>query len=402
MAFLFKKNSFFSLLILIVFSCKKDKEVVNPASPNGNIKVSFSGSAQKGPFIIGTSISIYELDSSLSQTGRSFNTQIDDNAGSFNINNLSLNSPFVQLRADGFFFNEVCGSGSASQITLNCLARVENNSSVHVNLLTHLEKPRVEYLISTGLSFDSAKAITQREVLNIFSISLNGIQSSENLDISQTGEGNAALLAVSCILQGFRTESELSAILATISSDIKTDGVLNNSAIKSSLFDNALLLDTLVIRNNIVNYYSGLGINYNIPLFEKHIKHFILNCGYQQSHSVITYPSWSNYGQNILDLYTTAYPSGGKSLAGQLKKCLTLKLRIKMLSNSSPWMFTPTAQSNLTYTTYNFSTNEQFFTVVNPSLPFDLGMSINNGTYLIEYFENNMNIPSYSKTITIN
>lgn len=390
------------LLFIIVLSCKKDKEVVNPSTNPGNLKFSFNGSAQKGPFIIGTSINIYELDSSLSQTGRSFNTQIEDNAGSFNISNLSLNSPFIQLRADGFYFNEVCGSGSASQITLNCIAKVENNSSVHVNLLTHLEKPRVEYLISTGLSFDSAKTIAQGEILNVFAINNTGIQTSENLDISQNGNGNAALLAISCILQGYRSESELSSILATISNDIKYDGILNNNNLKSSLLDHALLLDTISIRNNITGYYSGLGVNYNIPSFEEYIKFFILNSGYQATHSVVTYPTWGNFGENILNLQTTNYSLGTKSLSGQTKKCTQLKIKLKRISGDV-WVYSLNNVVNLTVTNYNWTANEQFFTVNNSTTPFDIGLDFGaGGTYLIEYYENNMNTSSFSKTITIN
>jgi hypothetical protein len=41
------------------------------------------------------------------------------------------------------------------------------------------------------------------------------------LDTSQTGEDNAILLAISLIIQGFRTESELTDLLANISTDIR-------------------------------------------------------------------------------------------------------------------------------------------------------------------------------------
>ena len=42
-----------------------------------------NGLVQKGPFISGTSISMYALNTDLSQTGKTYNTQITENKGSF-------------------------------------------------------------------------------------------------------------------------------------------------------------------------------------------------------------------------------------------------------------------------------------------------------------------------------
>jgi len=52
---------------------------------------------------------------------------------------------------------------------------------------------------------------------------LDKIPDSELLDITKSGDNNAILLAVSLILQGFRSEAELTELLAAISNDIRTD-----------------------------------------------------------------------------------------------------------------------------------------------------------------------------------
>lgn len=49
------------------------------------------------------------------------------------------------------------------------------------------------------------------------------------------GDDNAILLAVSLILQGYPYTSNLSELLAKISTDIREDGVLKNPALGSIL-----------------------------------------------------------------------------------------------------------------------------------------------------------------------
>src|SRR3989304_5717280 len=96
------------LLILISNSCKKDDD------DNKIIKEKITGYVQKGPFIIGSSISMSELNSMLGQTGKTFTTQISNNNGSFEFNNISLSSRYVELFANGYYFDEVKGALSIS------------------------------------------------------------------------------------------------------------------------------------------------------------------------------------------------------------------------------------------------------------------------------------------------
>lgn len=80
-------------------------------------KESVSGVAQKGPFIRGSNVILYELDTEdFSQTGRSFNATIKDDAWNFTIEDIQLTGLFAKLRADGYYFNEITGRESASQL----------------------------------------------------------------------------------------------------------------------------------------------------------------------------------------------------------------------------------------------------------------------------------------------
>jgi len=276
------------ILISFLFSCKKDNVT------------SLRGFVQKGPFINGSTVTISELSSGLSPTGKNYTIQITDNRGTFEIQNISLVSEYVNLRADGFYFNEVIGKKSAAQITLHCITDLSDKTNINVNLLSHLEKQRVEFLKGQGISFSNAKKQAQQEILSIFKISKDNIPDSELLDITKSGDNNAILLAVSLILQGFRSEAELTELLAAISNDIRTDGVLSNIALGSALINDAKYLKLDEIRQHISARWNYLGISNGIPDFETHVNNFIENSDYPFT-NFITYPATDTYGINVLN-----------------------------------------------------------------------------------------------------
>ena len=69
-------------------------------------KKEISGYVQKGPFQIGSTVTVFELDAKLTQTGKTYTAIISDNSGKWLLENVSLISPYVLLKADGFYFNE--------------------------------------------------------------------------------------------------------------------------------------------------------------------------------------------------------------------------------------------------------------------------------------------------------
>jgi hypothetical protein len=183
-----KKIICFLLILCLYIRCQK----VSDTSIN---IPSIDGYVQKGPFTSGTQVLMYELKSNLSQTGKTFTTSITDNRGSFRITDIKLLSDYVLLSANGFYFNEVQGVLSASPLQLFALSDIKDASSINVNILTHLEKRRVEYLVSQGKDFQEAKKTAQSEILAVFGISGAQTRVSEKLDITNSGDDNAMLLA---------------------------------------------------------------------------------------------------------------------------------------------------------------------------------------------------------------
>jgi len=413
-------KKFFSILTVVAVlftACDKDdpikgnfvkKPVKDPIKEEPVKKEIFGGYAQKGPFVAGSSVTISELRANLDQTGKTYSTTISDNSGSFEQRNIELVSSYVELKADGYYFNEVSGETSTGQMTLYALADITNLNSANVNVVTHLEKPRVEYLVKQGSSFSAAKRQAQQEVLAIFGFTSSDI-SSETLNLTN----NAMLLAISSILQGYLSTGDMMELMANISADIKTDGILNNTALGSKLVNNAIVISPSEIRNNLAAKYAQLGINVNIPDFETYIQSFINSNLYQQT-SFITYPATGLYGANILSDNVTFVQADasvyvGYSVKADVPKGMTLKIVIKSPENPGIPGITYSTILNWNMKIMDGTINRYFeLTVLESGKPSDAKLTIIIREYvrpgdsiMIEYYENGATTPTKTKVLQV-
>ena len=151
----------------MMFACAKQEDSsteTQDSSDSGNsgdseeiITEKVNGYIQKGPFVQGTEVTMRTLRYDLAPTGQTYTGTIEDNSGSFVVRG-TIRNRYAELSADGYFFNEVTGALSTSKLTLQALVNLKNASSVNVNLMTHLEKKRLEYLMDNGVSFSEAKS----------------------------------------------------------------------------------------------------------------------------------------------------------------------------------------------------------------------------------------------------
>lgn len=390
---------FLAVIMLMFFSCGED----NDMEPKLNFE-KIDGFVQKGPYLNGTTISIAELNNDLSPSGKIFTSQILDNKGSFEIKNVELTSQYVELMADGFYFNEVKNANSSARLTLLALSDLSNKSSLNVNVLSSLEKNRVYYLISQGESFSDAKKKAQHEILSIFEIDKEEIGESEQLDISKPGDDNAILLAVSVILQGYLSVSELSELLANISTDIREDGQLNSQAIGSTLINNAKTIDLAAIRSMLKSRYELLGLNISVPDFESYVNQFIENTDFEFT-GFIEYPATGKHGKNILDREESNYTSGTYSMKAVLPEGTNLKVKV----GGPNWYF-PVFQDNTgwEYSDFNDSDNSRIFTATRTGeIDFEILLeshhdSTGTNTINLHVYENDDLEPTWAKEIVLN
>ena len=242
--------------------------------------VSIDGVSQKGPFIKGTTVSVYELDNgrNLSPKGTAFPTEITTDDGKFKLSNLKLKSQFVYLVAEGFYRNEVTGKGSVAPITLRAVSDLTKMKTINVNLLTHLEFFRAEYLVvNKGMRVSKAKIQADKEIFKNFFIDATEFKAAEKLSVVGSSDEDAALLALSVIFQGDFTEAQLTDVINTFKDEIKDQekGEWKNDSLKTVLADwvaNAEFKDHFKsIRDNVEGW--GLGKPGN---FEKYLTNFWL------------------------------------------------------------------------------------------------------------------------------
>lgn len=232
-----------------------------------------SGVSQKGPFVSGTTVIGQELDGkTLKQTGRSFRGKINNDKGEFDIASVSLASQYVIIDATGYYLNEVTGSPSKSPITLNALVDLSDRNTVNVNLLTHLEYERVSQLVSEGKSIADAKKQAQKEIFKAFGI--EGVDiNSEDLNIFGESDNSAALLTVSVLMQGDRSEGELTALLTDFANDLKKDGKWDNAEVKGQIAEWAMRMDLSGKLENVRANVEGWKLG-KVPNFEKNVSKY--------------------------------------------------------------------------------------------------------------------------------
>ena len=239
--------------------------------PGGIVSVqnrTVSGVSQKGPFVTGASVTVQELEGlSLLQTGKSFKGNIKNDRGEFSIAGVSLISQYAMLVTNGFYFNEVTGENSSTQIEMKALTDLSDRENVNVNLLTHLEADRVAHLVTNEhLDFAKAKEQAHKELLGYFGFS-GVLEQSEDMNIIGNDDSSAALLAISVIVRGDLSESKFTERMTNISVDIE-DGTIDNAEIWNDMAKWASYANLEGIRRNVEK------LGEEVPNFEKYVKQF--------------------------------------------------------------------------------------------------------------------------------
>ena len=204
---IFKWCSFFGILAMnTLFWACSDNDVAGGASGDAGVVAikdrDIAGVSQKGPFVTGSAVTVQELDGiTLKQTGKSFKGTIKSDKGDFAIKDINLQSQYAILEANGYYRDEISGKKSSGTVTLRALTDLSNRKTVNINLLTHLEYERVKFLVTEKKKpIAEAKAQADEEILAAFGIE-GDFGKPEDLNIFESGDGNAALLAVSVLMQ---------------------------------------------------------------------------------------------------------------------------------------------------------------------------------------------------------
>ena len=267
---------------------------------------SVEGYTQKGPFLKGSTVYLYELNGTLGQTNGNFTSVITSDDGRYRFRTRGLKYPYAMVVVDGYYRNEVTGERSDATIRLRAITDVSGRvtGSVNVNLLTHLEYERVNKL-ATGpgkLKLKEAKQKAQKEILAQFHIDTTKTWNTQSEDMNVFGksEADAALLAISVMLQGDGSASDLSVLLTEISDDLTDDGEWDSTGsaeARARIADWALNADLSGRLGKFRENVKSWGLSDTVPEFEKIIRGFwkaeynVGDCGTANEGDTIVIPN---------------------------------------------------------------------------------------------------------------
>ncbi|MEX2428510.1 MAG: hypothetical protein WD577_09735 [Bacteroidales bacterium] len=245
------------LLLALTFLCSCQKGPDDGASKTYNL----SGYAQKGPFLIGSEVTIMELDDELDPTGKVFFSTIEDNFGYFAFPNVVFESSYIQLKVEGEYYNEVRGGVNAlEEIILHTIADISDDSIINVNLITHMVQARTFELVKDGMDFSQACEQAYEELLALFYIEVNDYNKPEHLDLSSPDLNGGMLLLVSSIIQSnIGSGLNFSEFLTMLAGDFKDNGVIENEMIRKTLGTSGLVLSIEEVIENLTSRYSEFG-----------------------------------------------------------------------------------------------------------------------------------------------
>lgn len=297
------------------FTASDAAEVEDPALAGTyrRVAVPVAGAAQKGPFRYGASVKIIELDSAkrMADSRRTHETCIASGDGSYAFPGVNLVSPYVRVEVNGYFRNELSGGLSTSMVTLHSVTDLTERDSVNVNMLTHLESPRLMKLVeNSGFNqpIRSMKAQALKDVLSAFNIDLGGGSGSssggnnggwffggnggssrggshtqtavtgssvtaDEVNLFGGDEYSAALLAISIMMQRKGSGHEMVSYANSIAERIKGNGNWDDNNARADLADWLMELDASGGYDKIRQVFASWGRG-EAPDFEKHLRNF--------------------------------------------------------------------------------------------------------------------------------
>lgn len=242
---------------------------------------SLEGQIQKGPFAIGSQISVNELDSNLNPVGSVYNIQTVDDLGNFSVST-KIRSRYVEIIGDGFYMDELTGQLSSSRTQLRAIADLKTGTKVSVNILTAIQALRLKKLVSQGTTFAAASTRSQNEVLSALGVDptkVTGLSNLVTMKINGTNDSDSVLLALSSILSRMASNqatakatsqpTELSSYINTIASQIQNTGILSSTAITNARNLATTQIDLAAVRTNVETYYADRGVTIVAPKFEE-------------------------------------------------------------------------------------------------------------------------------------
>ena len=279
-SFVLRWSKFFGVLVVgtMFWACSSsdDKSVAGGSTEDAGIiaikDLDVAGVTQKGPFVKGSAVTVQGIDcKTLKQTDEHFEGEVKSDKGDFTVKEVSLKSTCALFEVTGLYRSEITGKKSSKELTLRALTDLKDRENVNINILTNLEYERLLHLVTEkGKTFAEAKAQAEAEVLAAFDIA-GSFEEFENLNIFESGDGNAALLAVSVMMQAKTDDAGLAKRLDKFTDSFAETGNWKDSATKKTISEWAIEVTANGGLDSIRKNVEAWNIGDTVAAFEKYI-----------------------------------------------------------------------------------------------------------------------------------
>lgn len=244
------------LLFVSIFALISCEKFSLRESPAGTI----SGFAQKGFLVEDSKVTAIAYGRNMQPTGETFSATITGSLGAFSINVEGANADYFELKAEGYYFNEITGQITESPICLEAFVK-SSESKANLNLFTTLTKDRIKKLISSGKKYDKAKTQAQVEFLKTVNVLPGADVDFARLDVTGGSDADAVLLFETCLIQNGRSASELTAILQKAASEFKENGTISEKTAEELFQPEKSDIDFEIVYENLYKYYDENGLS---------------------------------------------------------------------------------------------------------------------------------------------
>ena len=343
----------FFLLASLFWACSDSDKTAGGTTEDAGIiaDLNVAGLTQKGPFVKGSAVTVQGIDcKTLKFTDEKFEGKVKSDKGDFGIEDVNLSATCALFEVTGKYLDELTGKKSASEVTLHALTDLKDRKNVNINMLTELEYKRVMNLVMVEkMSFADAKVQAEKEVLAAFNVkSKDGeFAQFEDLSILEKGDDNAALLAVSVMMQSDLKVAKLVERVNDVAADIAKDGSWDDDKTKTEIAEWAATADKNGELANVGKNIEKWGGSSEVSSFETVVEKFaetvitdavsnsssvILSSGSREGSSSSKVPEpveGSSSSKNVLS------SSSSSVIASEAKQSSSAKSSSAMMNSSS-------------------------------------------------------------------
>ena len=189
-----------SFILIFMVACGSG----SGSSSTTNSTSTAGGTSAKGPFLQGSTVIAYKLDTNGTRSATASGTTTTDNLGTYSLNSISW-SGATELVVSGNYFNENTGSTTQTGI-LSAIVNVSTgqNISANINIFTDLASKRIKKLMENNVSIIDARTQARAMIIDLFDLNMTSGTTLESLDLTkgsgQNSEANAELLRISAAI----------------------------------------------------------------------------------------------------------------------------------------------------------------------------------------------------------